>query len=790
MLKNFFLVATRNFLRQRFYSFINVFGLSTGLASALFIFLWVNDELSIDAGYKDSERIYRIVTNMKMSNGEILTWTITPGPMAESIRETVPEVELAVHTAGSASLIQYGDKGQLELGLYADSSFFKLFDFALLSGSADNLDRSSIAISNKLAKSLFGDQDPIGKAVKVSKKYDLEVKAVFADIERGTNMRFEYVMPMDLYRIQRGDGWNWGNYDHPMFLKLHDGASPEAVITKINDVENERIKGAAGYTKGDETRTEFMMLPLKDYYLHSHFTNGVVDGGRILFVRIFSVVAVFIVLIACINFMNMATARAVQRAKEVGIRKVVGAQKASLIGQFIGESVITTLISMLVAIAIVFMLLPLFNGVVSKKIVLDFSDPMLLAGCLLIVLIAGLAAGSYPAFFLSSYRPATVLKSSISAGARGTILRKSLVVFQFALTVMMIASALVVMKQVEYIRSKDLGYDRYSLINFFAQGDIQSKFDAFRTEAERIPGVQAVTRSDNSLVQVNNQNRGVDWPGRPEDDNTFFRTVACDYKFPETMNLKLKEGRFFTNSLADTSAFIVTEKAVEIMGLENPIGTRISQWGTPGTIVGVVEDIHARSMHEAIDPIVFIYVPNNWGNRVTVRFDVSKTSDVARDLENLAKQFAPEYPFSYTFVDQDFEKLYSTEKVTGTLAFGFTVIAIIISGLGLLALAAYTAERKRKEISIRKTLGASVGSIMRLMSSEFARLSIIAAVIGCPIAWYLMGMFLEGYQYHTELSVDVFVITALAVIAISIATVIFQVTRAAIANPVDALRNE
>lgn len=708
MLKNFLVIATRNFLRQRFYSFINVFGLSTGLASALFIFLWVNDEMSIDAGYKDSDRLYRVVSNLKMSDDEILTWTITPGPMREAILETVPEVELVVHTAGNTSLLQYEDKGFLEQGLYADSTFFKLFDFRILKGNVDNLDRSSIAISSKLAKRLFGDADPIGKAVRVAQRNDLEVKAVFEDVERGASMRFEYVLPMDIYRINRGDGWNWGNYDHPMFVKLHEGASPEAVIKKINDEEDKRMKAM-----GEDSNVFFLMLPLKSYYLNSNFTNGVQDGGRIQYVRIFSVVAIFIVLIACINFMNMATARAVQRAKEVGIRKVVGAQRVSLVGQFIGESMVTTLLSMIVALVIVYALLPVFNSLVSKNIILNFADPLLLVAFVLIVLIVGLAAGSYPAFFLSSYRPSSVLKGSVVSGFRGATLRKSLVVFQFFLTVIMVASALVVMRQVEYIRNKNLGYDRKSLLNFFAQGDVRKNFSAFRTEAEKIPGIQMVSISDNSLVQVNNQNRSVQWPGRPEDDNTFFRTVVCDYDFPEAMGLKLIEGRLFNNSIADTSAFVVTAKAVEVMGLEHPIGTPIVQWGHKGTIVGVVENIHARSMHEAIDPIVFMPVPEaSWMNRVVVRFEAGKTSEVVKDLEALSKKFAPDYPFNYTFLDDDFEKLYSTEKVTGSLAFGFTVIAIIISGLGLLALAAYTAERKRKEISIRKTLGASVSSIV------------------------------------------------------------------------------
>lgn len=788
MLKNFFLVATRNFLRQRFYSFINVFGLSTGLASALFIFLWVNDELGIDAGYKDSERIYRIISNMKMSNGEILTWDITPGPLGEVVMDNIPEVEVVVRTmVNGTDLVQYNDKSLMERGMYGDSTFFKIFDFKILYGTTDKLDRSSVAISKKLAKNLFGTEDAVGKVLKFSRKYDLEVKAVFDDIERGTSMRFDYLLPMDIYKKERGDGWNWGNYDHPFYVKLRADASPDAVVKKMNDLEDDRIKAIA---PGEEENGWFIILPLKSYYLNSHFTNGVADGGRIFFVRIFSVVAIFIVLIACINFMNMATARAVQRAKEVGVRKVVGAQRTSLVWQFIGESLITTLLAMIVAIAIVFSLLPIFNQIVSKKIVLDFGDPIFLISCIVIVLVAGLTAGGYPAFFLSSYKPASVLKGTAGTGMRGSALRKGLVVFQFALTVIMVASAIVVAKQIDFIRSRELGYDRKQVLNFYANGDVASRYNAFKTEAEKIPGVQIVSRANNSLVHVYNQNRGVEWSGKPEDDVTFFRTVVVDYDFPKVMGVKLKEGRLFNDGVADTADYVVTQKAVDVMGLENPVGTKIVQWGRPGTIIGVVEDFHSRSMHEAIDPIVFMCRPE-WGvGQVFVRYEGAKTSEVVAGLEQLTKEFAPDYPFVYTFLDDDFERLYNIDKVTGSLALGFTAIAIIISGLGLLALAAYTAERRRKEISIRKTLGASVGAIVTLMAREFAKLSLIAAIIGCPIAWYFMNVFLSGYAYHMELSVGIFLITAALVVIISIATVIFQVTKAAVANPVDALRNE
>lgn len=787
MLKNFLLVASRNFNRQRFYSFINVFGLATGLASAFFIFLWIQDERTIDSGYRDSDRLYKIISHLGLSSDEILTWENTPGPLGDAIQHELPDVELCVRTMNNGStLLQYGDKSLLERGYYADSTFFKLFGFEILKGNADQLDRSSIAISSKLAKSLFGGEDPIGKVLKVDKKHDLEVKAVFADVERGSSLRFDYILPFEIYRQQRSDGFNWGNYDHPLYVKLHAGVSPEETIAKVNAIENERVKMVS---PGDEARVNFAIVPVSEYYLNSHYVNGVPTGGRIQYVNIFSVVAIFIVLIACINFMNMATARAVQRAKEVGIRKVVGAQRGSLIAQFIGESLVTTFLSMGLGLIIVYMSLPIFNSLISKNIILDLTSPSILFSCLLIVLVTGVVAGCYPAFFLSSYRPSQVLKGGPPSRFKGASLRKLLVVFQFTITVIMVASAIVAQNQIDFIRSKNLGYDRKGLINFFAQGDVDNRFEAFRSEAQRIPGVEILGRSDNSLVQVNNQNRSVDWPGRPADDQTFFRTIIVDEGYLPAMGVELKEGRFFTSSPADTASFVVSERAVEVMGLENPIGTRIVQWGRPGQIVGIVKDIHARSMHEAIDPLVFMYNAS-WPARVVVRFDPTRTEEVVAGLDKLYKQFAPEYPFNYTFVDDDFERLYNMERATGTLALMFTAIAIIISGLGLLALAAYTAERRRKEISIRKTMGASVGGIVQLVAREFAVLALIAALVGSPFAWWLMTEFLSDFAYHINLGLGVFLTTAILVILFALITVIFQVTKAAVANPVDALRNE
>jgi hypothetical protein len=368
-------------------------------------------------------------------------------------------------------------------------------------------------------------------------------------------------------------------------------------------------------------------------------------------------------------------------------------------------------------------------------------------------------------------------------------LRKGLVVFQFSLTVILIASSIVVYNQLEYIRSKHIGYNRESVLSFNLRGGVARKFENFKQDALQSPAIRMISKSNSSLVQVANQNSSVDWPGKPEDSKIFFRTVVVDYDFAETMGLHLQEGRFFKKEFNDTNNFILTAHAIEVMGLQDPIGQEITQWGNKGKIVGIVSDFHGRSLHEKLDPIVLMCKPD-WTWNVVVRFDAGKTQEAIAHLEALSKKYNPQYAFAYTFLEDDFEKLYDTEKVTGSLALSFTIIAMLLSGLGLLGLAAYTTERKRKEISIRKTMGASVGTIVAMMSIDFVRLSIVAALIGCPVAWYLMTKFLEGYAYHTELGWGLFVLTAGCVLLISLITVIFQVTKAAVANPIDALRNE
>jgi len=790
MIRNFFRVAVRNFMRQKFYSFINIFGLTSGLACTLFIYLWVSDELQHDRFHTDIDRIYQVVTNLQW-DGSTLTWNETPGPLADEIRAAVPEAQYVARTTNDGEqLFQVGENIFQEKGYFGDPEFFKIFSFTIVQGNTINplTNKSSVAISEALAHKLFGNDSPIGKTVTVQKKFNQTVTAVFANPTAQSSLQFEFVMPYAILADYRKP--EWSNADFSLYVKLNKGASASAAIDKIN-LQADKValaQAKAAGENGDTNYTNYYMQPFADRYLNSTFENGVPVGGRIKYVQIFSIVALFILGIACINFMNMATARAANRSKEVGVRKVIGAQRKGLIAQFMAESILLSTVSMITALGITYTLLPLFNVIVSKQIVMPFASPGFTMTVIAIVLITGILAGSYPAFFLSSYNPVSVLKGSTLPGFTGANLRRVLVVFQFTLTVVLITSALVVYTQIDYIRGKNLGYDR-SAVLYFEGRDINKNFESFRSEALQFPGITHVSRANQALVNVVNQNNSVSWPGKPEDSQVFFRTITVDNDFLETMGIRIVDGRSFSKEFADSTSFVVTQKAVDIMGLKNPVGTRIEQWGHKGTIVGVAEDFHSRSMHEAIDPIIFYYQPG-WSGQVHVRFEAGKTQETIQHLDAVYKKFNAGSPFQYTFLEDDFEKLYDNERVTSALALGFTIMAVIISGLGLLGLAAYTAERKKKEIGIRKTLGASVQGIVTMMSKDFVQLSVVAAIIGCPIAYYLMNQFLSGYAYHIDLGWGIFVITVVLITGLTLLTVAFQVLRAAMANPVEALRNQ
>lgn len=785
MLRNIIQVTIRHFNRQRFYSSLNLLGLTTGLVGVFLISLWVQDEWLTDRWHQEVERIFRITSNLDQGDGSIVSWSATPCPMGDVIKSSVTGIEATTRTINCGFLFQNEEKSFNESGIYADPGFFQVFSFDKISGTdpKEGIGKNWISISQKMASKFFDGQNPVGKTLKMDKHYDLIVVSVFKDITSRSSLKFDYIIPFEIYKENRGDGFTWNNYDPMLFIKVGKSSKAGSVSDEVN-------RNMSLFMGAEKSKTSFYIQPFSESYLNQKFENGKPNGGRIQYVVLFSIVALFVLIIACVNFINMATAKAITRAKEVGIRKVVGAQRVLLIVQFMGEAITLSTMAVVLAVSIVYFLLPGFNQMVRKNVTLDFADPMTLTVIMIVILVTGLVAGTYPAIVLSSFKPVSVLKGTLGIG-QPSLLRKALIISQFCITTIMIAGAITVYRQVEFIRSKSLGYDREAIIRFFGislrgKGDA---YEAFKNEALQNPAIRFVSRSDNSLVKVNNQNGSVSWPSKTPDDKHLFRTVCVDVDFVEAMGLTLTAGRSFSKNYNDSTSFIITKKTSEIMGFSDPVGQEIEQWGMKGRIVGLVEDFHSRSLHTAIDPVILMYKPE-WAYLIFVKYESGKTEETITHLKQLFAKYNPDYPFEYNFLDEDFEKAYDNENVMRTLAIGFTGLAVIISILGMMGLATFTAEQKRKEIGIRKTLGASVSSLIFSMSTDFVKLSIAGALVGCPLAYFLIYSFLEGYAYRIELQWAIYAYTIGLGVILSLLAVMMQVIRSASANPVDALRQQ
>jgi putative ABC transport system permease protein len=787
MIKNYILNAWRFFLRQRFYSALNLIGLSTGLVCTLLIFLWVRDEWQMDRFHHDIEKIFQVKANYSIQPGEITTWNGSVGPLAEYLRESVPEVQFAARIDNSASqLIQHDDRGFVQNGFYADADFFDIFNYPILKGSLpkDRLDKTALMISQDLAIKLFGSEEPIGKQVRMSGRYDMHVVAVFENVSTKSSLKFEFLAPIQIVKERLGDAFNWGNYQYLLFVKLKDVKQVEALTNKIYAKTEEMAKAM-----NDDNNVKPYLQPYADTYLHAAFKNGQPEGGRIQYVIIFIVVAIFILLIACINFTNMATAKAINRSKEIGVRKVVGAERYSIMLQFLGESLLMSFMAMAFAVLASWIVLPVFNLIVEKQIQLQWFDPVLWIAILGVVLLTGLLAGGYPALFLSSFQPTSVLKGVMTTSFKGASLRKVLVTFQFAITVVLIVGSVIILQQVNYIRNKNLGYDRQAVLRFRAPLNFRDQYEAFRQELKQKEGIVNVSRANSSLSSVANQSTSIEWAGKPEDDSQMFRVVIVDYDFIETFKIEIVNGRSFSPSHNDSSNVILTEKAAERIGFSDPLGQPLTVWQIKGKIVGIARNVNVSSIQNEVDPVIFICI-TNYNGHVFIRFDPEKTKIAIDGITSAFKKFNPDHPFDYTFVDDEFEDLYKSEKVTASLAIGFTVMAMIISMLGLLGLVSYTVERKRKEISIRKTLGASVRGLILATTNEFIKICIVASIVGSIVAYYFVDQFLASYAYHVELDWRVFVATILFIALFATVTAIYQISKAALANPAEVLRRE
>ena len=788
MIKTYLKVAFRSLWTSKGFSALNIAGLALGMTCSLLIWLWVRDEMGMDAFHQKGKQLFSVY-DRRIHDGRADGMYAMPGLLADELKKTVPEVEMATgYWYTSPHTFAVRDKIIKEESNNAGEDFFGMFSYPLLEGNATDAlhGPESMAISRKMADEFFGSPAAaIGKTVRYENKKDFKVTAVFENLPANVSDRFNCVINWEQFKEENSWSKDWNNNGPPTFALLRPDADPAQVEKKITRfLDKYQMKQQNG------NRQELGLQPYNEVYLHSEFDGGKPGGGRIEYVHLFSLIALFILLIACINFMNLTTARSVKRAKEIGVRKVMGAGRFILIRQFMGEAVTVALLSAVLALLLVLLTLPAFNHLTGKEIAFPFAQGSFWAGVAILVFLTGLFSGSYPALFLSSFNPIRVLKGALKSGPAVVWFRKGLVVFQFALSIILIISTILISRQINFIQKANLGYDRENLIYIPNEGDLSTKLDVFKSEALRMPGIKDVSAVTQEPTNINNRTGDVVWTGKDPNADPLFVQAAVGTDFMRTMNLKMVMGRDFSKNFAtDSLGYIINESALAIIGYKDPIGKPLSFWKKQGTIIGVVKDFHFASLHDPIEPIV-IRQGNGFLNTILIRTEPGQTKQALASLSALCKALNPQFPFTYQFSDEEYTKLYKSESIIGTLSAVFAILAIVISCLGLLGLSVFTAEQRMKEISIRKVLGASVGSLFHLLSWEFLLLVGIAFGIAAPLAWWFMHHWLQSYAYRTDISLWIFGLSGALAMLIALVTVCFQTLRAAWASPISSLKSE
>lgn len=787
MLRHNLLLFYRNIRRNKGSFFINLLGLSTGLACALLIYLWVNDEMSVDKFHANDSRLYLLMKNEIQPNG-ISTGETTTGSMARVMLDEMPEVENASGTIPSwfesKGIITTGDSRIKASETYGDKEFFNLFSYPILHGDKKNLlnANNKVVISDELALKLFGTTtNVVGRPVdwqQADFSGPYIVSGIFQKPPANSTMQFDLVFSYDWFMEKYPSWMEWGNSSSKTYLLLKQGVDFDQFNKKLG-----------GFLKTRDAKTPYSLFAVKysDQYLYSRYENGKQAGGRISYVRLFSVIAIFILVIACINFMNLSTARASVRLKEVGIKKVIGAGRGTLVLQYLFESLLMTFLSLTIAVVLAVALLPQFNAITNKQMVLQPNRELLII-TFAITLITGLVAGSYPAIYLSGFRPVAILKGKLKLSLGEMLARKGLVVFQFSISVILIVAVLVVYKQMEFIQTKNLGYNRDNIVYF----DVEEKSEAFNDEIKRLPGVINTTRFYHDLTGNNGTAWGFNWQDRqPGGENIVFTNLEVGYDFTETFNMQIVEGRAFSKKFGSDNQLILNEAAIQAMGLKNPVGKKFQLWGKERIIVGVVKNFHYNSLYSAISPAFLNLVPFHPGpNKVMVKLKNGTEKNTIAKLQQIYQVHNPGLSFDYKFMDEDYQALYAAEQRVTVLSKYFASLAIIISCLGLFGLAAFTAEKRRKEIGIRKVLGATVKQLSFLLTKDFIVLVLLANLIAWPVAWYLMNSWLQDFTYKIDIGLWMFALATAAALMVTIFTVSFQAIKAAVMNPVKSLRSE
>ena len=787
MVKHTFLLIYRNFKRFKSSFFINLTGLSVGLACALLIFLWVNSEMHVDKFFKKDSQLFQVMEHQKHT-GSIRVTDSTPGLLSKALAEEMPEVEYATTATPTywfgGITLSVGDKNIEANGKYAGKDFFKIFSYHLIQGNKNQVlsDTKSIVISKKLALKLFDStKNIVGKTIEWQHSIQYRVSGIF-EVPANSSDQFDFVLPFKILSARYPGVMKWENSGPDTYVLLKKGTNVDQFNKKIAHLISTKIQNA-------QNRTLFIRR-YSSAYLHGNYENGVQSGGRIEYVRLFSIIVIFIVFIACINFMNLSTAKASGRMKEIGVKKLLGARRESLALQYIGESVLMAFLAMIVAIILVALFLPQFNDITGKHISLALSGDLLisLVGA---TIVTGLIAGSYPAFYLSRFMPVGVIKGKF-AGLSGEVwVRKSLVIFQFAISVILIISVLAVSKQIEFVQTRNPGFTKQHIISFDAEGKVAEKKETFLSEIRNIRGVVAASSiGEPGIIGDGNTVNDLDWKGKAPDSKIPFARRPVDFGLLKMLDIKMESGRDFSRQFgSDSSKIIFNEAAIKVMGLKDPIGKTIQLEGHNRQIIGVVRNFHFESLYNKVDPLFFILKPDET-QKIMVKLEPGTEQETINRLHNFYQKFNPGFTFDYSFLDQQYQAQYNAVQRVSVLSRYFAMIAILISCLGLFGLVAFTAERRQKEIGIRKVLGSSVIGIVSLLSKDFLKLVGIGFLIAVPIAWYAMHSWLQSFAYHIDMGAGTFVLAGVVAMAIALATVSWQSIRAAIANPASSLRTE
>jgi putative ABC transport system permease protein len=783
MFKHNLLLIYRNFKRHKSPFIINLIGLSCGLAFVLVIYLWVNDELSFDKYHASDSRLYQVMTNVKSEKG-IDTRKDTPHSLAEALPSDMPDVEYAVTATPDLFLpafaLSANDKKVKGAGKFASRDFFKIFSYHLVQGNASNVlsNKDAIVLSQSQAQSLFKSTDNvIGKTIGwevAGMKKECVVTGIFKDAPVNSSEHFDFVLSFDALKDIMGMGPNWNPEPFNTYLTVKEGTN----IDRFND----KLTGYVS-SKSKEDNRSFFLKRFSDNYLYGRYENGKQAGGRIEYVKLFSLIALFILVISAINFMNLSTAKAARRVKEIGIKKAMGVGRKALILQYLGESLLMSFLSLIVAVTMVYLLLPQFNELTQKNLHLHFTPGICLA-LVGITLFTGLLSGSYPALYLSGFKPAMILKGKFSNSIAEQFTRKGLVVFQFSLSVIFIVSVLVVYKQIDFVQNKNLGFDKNNVVYFESAG---KDAEAYLNEIQKLPGIERASSMVGNLIGDKFGGQGaIGWNGKTIPVHSF----GINYGFIETLGIAVKEGRSFSKDFgSNNSQIILNEAAVEAMGFKNPVGTIIKGPGNNTEIIGVVKNFHFQSLHEKIEPMKF-RIDNQGPSTVVAKIERGKEKEALANLADLYKKFNPGLAFNYKFLDQDYQALYVSERQVSVLSRYFAGLSILISCLGLFGLAAFTAEMRLKEIGIRKVLGSGVFGIVRLLSGEFTKMILIAICIALPLSYLITKNWLDDFAYRINLEWWYFYGAGLITIAIALLTVSFQSVKAAMMNPVKSLRTD